>query len=432
MDTNPNKYSSTVGFVKKYIPYAFLIALTIFLMILFKHNRSAIGQFIEEGKNNILSLYSQNLKPLLFKTRISEEDIFNFALYQSLPIDKEKNKVLFLRDEASGNQVFEIRSVVFNPSTQNYESFKKFLNLNEVQKEKADSILNSYKKEIYSSVFVNDKNTFAVNPKINQLQQAILADLISFSQNIDKKKTVEIFHKSFTGSEDENVASLISSVKQANNKDFILVTPDTVANTRFNWNEEKFNSQLEEMEKNKEFALKKSKEFNLKLDLAPMMEEVEKTLPKQLTYTVNPEMYKVEIPNEARHITKMINDSLRTKLKDVRSKLRTVAEELRKQSSKSKFHMSIPIPQIPNMVENFGQEMAIDPTEIASNVLEGLSNMDFTELAKYGAKMDSVSKYGNKEMNDSMKKKIMEQILKMKKDFKKKKLNTKTNVEDEN
>jgi hypothetical protein len=432
MDTNPTKYSSTVRFVKKYFPYAFLILLTICLMVFFRHHKRDIGLFLEKGKSNFLTFYSQNLKPLLFKTQISEEDIFNFAIYQSLPIDKEKNKILVLNHETSGSQVYEIRSGAFNSSTNNYESFQKYLDLNAEQKEKADSILNSYKSEIYSSVFVNDKNTYAVNPKINQLQQAILADLISFSQNIDRNKAMGIFHKSFTQTENKNVASLISSAKRVANSDFILMTPDSVTKTRFAWNQEKFNRHLGEFERNRDLAFRNSKDFDLKLDLAPMIDEVRKTLPKDLNYTVNPNLYKVVVPIDAGPITKMVQDSLKVKLNEITFNLRKVAAEFRKQSSKNRFHMNIPFPPNPNVGNKPEQLLMIDPSEMVGNVLDGLSKMDFSELAKYGVKMDSLSKYRGQGINDSIKKKIFEEIAKMKKEIRKRKISSKSSINDEN
>jgi hypothetical protein len=432
METNPPKYSSAVILVKKYFPYAFLFLLTLFLMILFRHNKKELGQFLEKGRDNLVAFYSQNLKPLLFKTQISEEDIFNFALYRSLPIDKEKKKILVLNNETSGSEIYEIRSAEFNSSTHNYDSFKKYLKLDAAQNEQAESILNSYKKEIYSSVFMNDKNTFAVNPKINKLQQAILADLISFSQSIDKNKTVEIFHKSFTWNEDKNVANLISAAKQGGNGDFILITPDTVTKTRFEWDQERFNDQLEELERNKDLAIRDSKEFNLKLDIEPIMEEVARSLPKELNYTVNPDMYKVVVPIKPEQLSKMVKDSLGIKLNEVVSKLRMVATEMKKQSSKNKFRMNIPIPAIPNVGDNPIPPIMIDPSEMVGNILEGVSKMDFSELAKYGVQMDSLSKYGGKGMNDSVKKKIFDEISKMKKEFKKKKVSAKTSTSNEN
>ena len=124
-------------------------------MIFFKQNKRIIGHMFEEGKNNLLSFYSHNLKPLLFQTRISEEDVFNFALYRSLPLDKEKNKVLFISNDQPGNQIFEIKPATYNPNTQNYNTFIQYLGMNKIEKAKSDTDKNKLIKEL-QSVLAND------------------------------------------------------------------------------------------------------------------------------------------------------------------------------------------------------------------------------------------------------------------------------------
>ena len=417
METKKDKYTSLFYSLKKYVPYIVLIVLTIALMFFFKYNKREIGQIIEEGKSNLLAFYSQNLKPLLFRTQISEEDIFNFALYQSLPIDKEKNKVLVLNNENAGNQIYEVRTLPFNPSTNNYETYVKYMGLNTQQKEEADSILNSYKKEIYSSVFVNDKNTFAVNPKINQLQQAILADLISFSQGINKNKAEELFHKSFTGHERNNIAGLITAARQTPNDELIVMTPDTVAKTRFHWNEKAFNAQLAELEKNKDFANKSSKDFNLKLNLAPVIDNAVAGIHKNYNFTLDSNMYKVVVPIDAPHISKMVRDSLRIKLKEVAVNLRKMSAEIKRQFEKNKINIKIPIPPPHGYGNKPGEPMMVDPSEIVNLALEGLSNGDFSELEKYGVRLDSLSKLNQPGIRDSIRKKIKADMERMRKDI---------------
>mgnify|MGYP000896189243 FL=1 len=67
-----------------------LILLTIGLMIIFKNNSSNL----KDLPDDLISFYAKNLKPLFYQTSITEEDIFNFALYQNIPIDKQNNKLL--------------------------------------------------------------------------------------------------------------------------------------------------------------------------------------------------------------------------------------------------------------------------------------------------------------------------------------------------
>lgn len=417
MDEQKNNSSSTFSLVKKYLPYVFLGLLTIALMFFFKYNKEEIGKFLEAGKHNLLSLYADNLKPLLVSTPITEEDVFNFALYQSLPLDKNKNKILVINSDESNNQVYEIRTASFNRATNNYETFVKYLGLNREQKEAADSILNSYKKEIYASVFVSDKNTFAVNPKISELQQAVLADLVSFSQKISPKKTEELFQKSFSHSDDAKMASLISSARQSAPNEFLLFTPDTVAKTYAEWNQEKFNNQLAEIEKSKELALKKAQEFNLKLNTVPPTPSVEsaKAPPMDFKFTVDSNMYKVVVPLDARHISKAFNDSLRIKLNEVAAKLKKMSIELSKQKGKSPIKIQIPSSK---ELQNTDLEI-VNPYEIINQTFEAISKKNAKSWEEYGVKMDSLGKMYNKQWNDSITTQVRDKMQQYKIEMKK-------------
>ena len=117
MEGNLSKNIMNVDSIKKFLPYIFLLLLTLVLMFFFKHHKQEISRMLEEGKNNIVSFYTSNLKPLFTQTQISEEDLFNFALYKSLPLDKDKNKVLVLSNDNLGNREYVIKSEAITSET---------------------------------------------------------------------------------------------------------------------------------------------------------------------------------------------------------------------------------------------------------------------------------------------------------------------------
>ncbi len=423
MDEQKNNSASNSGFVKKYFPYVLPALLTLVLMFFFKHNKEEIGKILEKGKNNLLSLYANNLKPLLVSTPITEEDVFNFALYQCLLLDKNKSKILVVNYDESNNQVYEIRTASFNPSTKNYETFVKYLGLDKLQKEEADSILNLYKKEIYTSVFVSDKNTFAVNSNISQLQQAVLADLVTFTQKINPEKAEEIFHKSFTRNDNAKIAGLISSARQNNRDEFLLFTPDTVAKTHAEWNRQKFYKQLEEAEKSKKTALQKAEEFDFKLGLAPLSEEYGKNMLPDYKFTVDSNMYKVVVSLDAKHMSQKLGDSIRIKLNEVAANLKKMSVELNKQKLKHGSSIKIPVPQVVRNGKQFEIEI-VNPYEIIDKTFEALSNANAKTWEEY-EKIDSLGNMHDKKMNDSIKIKMREHVRKIKDEIKKSRRNVK-------
>ena len=116
MESNNENTNRFRDLAKKYLPVSSLILLTILLMIFFRYKKNDIGRLIESGKENLISFYAQNLKPLFATTDISNEDVFNFALYQSIPIDKQNNKILTVTNQDADNQVYEIKPTVYNPN----------------------------------------------------------------------------------------------------------------------------------------------------------------------------------------------------------------------------------------------------------------------------------------------------------------------------
>ena len=418
MEGHAKKKITSFDHFKKFLPYIILFLLTIALMFFFKYNKRDIGRIIEAGKNNLLAL-AKNLKPLLFETEINNEDVFNFALYQSIPLDKGKNKVLLISKDEPGNNIYEIKPASYNRQTKNYDTFVKLLGLNEKQKAEADSILNSYKKEIYSSVLVNDKSTIAVNPRLPDLQQAVLADLISFAQKVDETKSKELFPNAYKFYNNEKISNMIVSAKQIPNNEYILITPDTVARTYFNWDQEKFNKHLADFEKSKTVGHPPMPKYDFNFDVIPEKVKNKHSVAAESDYSfkLDSNLFKVVIPAETINgLSDLISDSIRVKLNEAARQLKNISLPI--YFSKGKSYKPPKVPSPPQAHADV-QSKLIDPYEIVNKTMEMLSKQDFSKLEEFGAKMDSIA--GNKYVaKDSLAKaKIREAMMKLKKDLRK-------------
>jgi hypothetical protein len=91
-----NQNSSKKFRLKKWVPAITLSVFTIGLMILLKFNPDFINNFFEKQKSNLAGFYKENLQPLLYAANLTNEDIFNFAMYQQLPLDSNKQQILKL------------------------------------------------------------------------------------------------------------------------------------------------------------------------------------------------------------------------------------------------------------------------------------------------------------------------------------------------
>lgn len=213
--------------LKKYLPGILLAALTVLLMFYFKDNRGAFGEIVTKSKDDLLALYTENLKPLLFGTDITNEDVFNFALYQTLPIDKKENKLLKISEEDQ-ETYFEIIPSSYKAGTENYENFVKYMMLDNQQKIKLDSILNSYRGELSETIFTDGVNTLAVNSRLADLQKAVLTDIAAFARDANKPQLNSLFGGDFVFWDSHKTINLVDEIRKDTTRQFLIIAPDTV------------------------------------------------------------------------------------------------------------------------------------------------------------------------------------------------------------
>ncbi len=393
-------------FVKRYAPVSSFVLLTIVLMIFFRLNKKDINRLIEEGKNNLISFYAQNLKPLLVKTEISNEDIFNFALYQSIPIDKEKNKVLIISNQQNGSQVYEIKPVELNTSTDNYKRFVDFLELNTNQRYKADSILNSYKKELYLSVFTNDKNTVAVNPKIGDLQKAVLADLVNFVQNVNSEKANELFADQFSQFDEHQLADFASSAKELPQNEYIFFTPDTVFKSLAKIDQEELLRELNDAELDRAKVLKAFDEVKLQIDINKEIKKGLEAAQGVVSMALDTNFYYAVVPPVPNVNIAYSHDSVRIKLDRVTEKLKQFSVQFDKNLNKSGKHSppNIPAPKTPEKPIQFNFSYN-DPTKIVEQALKMVAKQNYKDWEEFGVKMDSIGRAISDSIEKSLKSK---------------------------
>lgn len=262
--------------IKKWFPVSGLVVLTLALMLVLKFNPEFLQNIVEEQKSNLAGFYKENLKPLLFAADLNNEDIFNFAFYNQLPLDNTKSQFLQLGSDTSGKEYFEIRTAGLENQNNNFEKFVETLNLNDFQKNKFDSIMNTYAEELQSQVLVNNKNTVAINQNLWNYRKAIAADILKFAKLCDEKALHDVMPVLFRfGTPD--IEKMVSSIKSAKDNEYIFFTPDTLFVDTFDFDREEFQRDMEEFRKdvkrsmddyNKDGAELKKQGVELRLDSA--------------------------------------------------------------------------------------------------------------------------------------------------------------------
>jgi len=253
---------------RRWIPAAALAAVTIVVMVIMKFNPGILDQVWEDQKVALAGFYKENLQPVLLAANLTNEDIFNFAFNNELPLDDTRKQYLLVGYDDAGKEFFEIRSSDQKINRTSYKEFVSAMNLNDDQKQKVDSIINSYGKALESQVLVNENNTVAINPNLWNLRKAIFADLLVAAEQLNKEKFDRIVPEGINENEKIVVVNAVNKLKNASGDKYIFVTPDSVFEESFNfelaYNEEQLKWTEEKIKANEE----KIKEFtfNIKYD----------------------------------------------------------------------------------------------------------------------------------------------------------------------
>ncbi len=233
--------------IKKWSPVIGVTVLTIAIMLLLKLNPGLLNQIVEDQKTNIAGFYTENLKPLLFAADLDNEDIFNFAFYNQLPLDKTNQQYLHLGYEPNGKEFFEIKTAGFTGSgLNNLNHFITALKLNTKQKKEVDSILDTYAEDLQSQVLVNEKNTVAINPNLWNYNKAILADLLSYAEHANSSELTKMIPANYNYDR-SSVNRMVRTVKASDDDEYIFLTPDTIFYGSYSFDKDKFKKEMESM-----------------------------------------------------------------------------------------------------------------------------------------------------------------------------------------
>ena len=260
--------------IKRWSPVIGFTALTLLVMLLLKFNPDFIENIFEEQKLNLAGFYKENLRPLLFASELTNEDIFNFAFFNQLPLDNTKSQYIQLGSDQAGNEYFEINTAGFSANEDNFNKFVETLSLSADQKQKFDSIMSSYAEALQTQILVNDKNTVAISPNLWNFRKAIAADILAFAKTSSEgvSNALPVLFKV----ESPVVQKVVHKVRTNRDNEYIFFTPDTLFIDKFVFNEDEFKQEMElaktEMKRSVEEIKWHEKEMqklslvNLKLD----------------------------------------------------------------------------------------------------------------------------------------------------------------------
>ncbi|MCH8325663.1 MAG: hypothetical protein IIB83_03740 [Bacteroidetes bacterium] len=224
-----------------------LAILTIIVILLLKFYPNILNNTLDNQPINIAGLYNSNLKPLLYTSNLSNEDIFNFAFYKLLPLDNNNKQYLLLSTDESGNEYFEIKKNNYNRRKNNLAKFAFALGLNDEQKNEVNSIIKVYRDELQEQILVNDKNTLALSQNLFDYNRALTADLLTFAAKANKIEFKKIIPAGLTVVNNKTTPIIINEIRIKNSgstHQYVFFNEDTIFTELYTIDKEKFKKEI--------------------------------------------------------------------------------------------------------------------------------------------------------------------------------------------
>lgn len=429
--------------IKKWSPVIGFAALTIIIMLLLKFNPNIFENIFEEQKLNIAGFYKENLKPLLFASELSNEDIFNFAFYNQLPLDNTKSQYIQLGSDQSGNEYFEINTAGFSAKEDNFRKFVETLSLNTEQKQQFDSLMSSYARALQTQILVNDKNTVAINPNLWNYQKAIVAEILAFAKA--SSKGVADAMPSLFKVETPVVQQVVHNVKAHKDNEYIFFTPDSLFIDTFVFDEGEFEEEmkltrtlvkknLEDLKKHKK-DMNELKLVNLNLDSSIINLKKSPRFDRNINVFIDSNFCrvhidKIEIPGfvfpDMDSLESIINEATKQvkaftfkfDLPETGKQYRKFDFKFEQEDSTGAFNFSVPVPDIDSILsEHFNNLNLPDAPFVNDSLMEQFNFFRYDDSTFTGNQEQF--EFRMKEFEEEMQK-FKEEMEKLKKEIRKK------------
>ncbi len=297
---NLNAESKSKINLKKWIPISSLTIVTLALMAVLKFNPNLLDNIIKEQESNLVGFYKENLQPLLYAANLTNEDIFNFAVYQELPLDNTNNQILKLGYDTKGAEYFEIKKANEIKEPDNLRKFVAALDFDEDEIKKVDSIIGSYSNQISALVLVNDQNAVAINPNIWNTRKLILADILAFAEKHASSNFNKMIPNQTMQFDDRSVAKWVNEAKAMKDNQYIFCTSDSIFKEDFVFDMTEYEKNLEKMTDNlAELSEQKAilREYRFKVDSSNSRKKRNADWTQQFQVFVDTNFIKVSVQN---------------------------------------------------------------------------------------------------------------------------------------
>ncbi|MBT8380095.1 MAG: hypothetical protein KJN64_12780 [Ignavibacteria bacterium] len=411
---------------KRWTPAFALGVVTIVVMAVLYLNPNIISNFWQEQKSAIAGFYKENLHPVLYAANLTNDDIFNFAFNNQLPLNETRDKYLHVGYDDLGKEYFEIRPAIQIAETGGYDKFVSALNLNEKEKQLVDSVIGSYSEVLKSQVLVNDKNTLAISPKLWNYRKAIVTDLLIVAEKLNKPEYVKFVPQGVSIDDKIKVANAMNELKSSQGKQYIFCTPDSVFSDEFDF--KLAGLEKEKVEIEKEIEKVKSIKVNLNFDSSWKKLNETSAIQTNFRIEVDSNICRVDISNfSIPEIHFPGFDSINVFIEEATKNIQLYTYEIPKiehyeEGVKFDYYDGDSVHSFEFKYEHFNLDSAIEFEHKMFDSMMSNNRLMFkwfndSALSKYQFDVDYFSKYYDKETMKEQMKQLKEQLNRMKVDI---------------
>lgn len=214
------------SFNKRWLPAFGIVAVLLLVFFSVNLNPEFFKSFIDNYKDS-KSNYQGNLKPLFLPSDLNGEDLFNFAIYEELPLNSADNRVLKIGIDNSGKEYFILKKSDTKTIKNNLNNFLANLNLTENKKSKIDSLFKDYALKLSKNILVGDNNSIAINSSVWNLRKAMVADFIALTRQLDTKN-FDRLALAYNLPIPKNFIAWDKKLDSIHTNKYIVFTPDSV------------------------------------------------------------------------------------------------------------------------------------------------------------------------------------------------------------
>ncbi|MBI4419134.1 MAG: hypothetical protein HY563_10180 [Ignavibacteriales bacterium] len=229
-------------FPSKFVPLASALAIVIFigLGITVFLQRGPLLQYLSETSSEVQQVYESSILkgsiiPLF--TNIGNDDVLQYALFGTLPLDKNSDAALRVDEGSAEGYRIEVGLKAERQSTPQVTVNDLFEEVRPtpLQAVRIDSVLREARSRIAQAGFYAENNALAIDPEITQLNRRVLSRIVGVLGPVQRerldnflKKRNSVYGVAFEKPGAPPVPPVVRHVPGPDHrKDFIVITPDS-------------------------------------------------------------------------------------------------------------------------------------------------------------------------------------------------------------